>query len=359
MERVKFAASRGFYDTLKTRVDEYFERRRIRKADNWQMYLKTGIIAVWVLGSYCLLVFGAGSFWTAIPLVLSLGLSVAGVGFNIQHDGAHEAYSRFKSINWLMGFTMDLVGGSSVFWHRKHNILHHTYTNINGVDEDIFDGSMFRLAPSQPLRKLHRFQHFYVYVLYTFLSIKWMFYDDWKSLFLVKTGRQAAPRVSNLDTLLLVSTKLFHLSYSVIVPLFFHSLWVVILFNLIYHFILGFTLAVVFQMAHAVGEAEFPVPNAGTGVVENEWAIHQVQTTADFARNNPILNWLIGGLNFQIEHHLFPRISHVHYRSISLIVEKTCREFGLKYNLYPGFFAGFVAHYKWLREMGRATPQPA
>ncbi|MCE9596936.1 MAG: acyl-CoA desaturase [Spirochaetia bacterium] len=359
MEKITFQMHRGFHEVLKARVNEYFATRAIRPRDNWQMYLKTALIATWVLMSYISLVFLASSWYVALPLVLSFAFAICAVGFNIQHDGAHQAFSNSKNVNWLMAFTMDLIGGSHVFWRRKHNILHHTYTNINGVDEDIFDGSMFRLSPDQSRKKIHRFQHFYTYALYAFLTLKWMFYDDWKSLFRVRFGKaDEQPRISNRDVILFVATKAFHASYSLIIPALFHPIWLVILFNLLFHFVLGFMLAVVFQMAHAVGDVAFPTPDKTTGDIDNEWAIHQVETTANFAMNNPIIGWYAGGLNFQIEHHLFPRICHIHYRPLSAIVQKTCAEFGVHYQSYSTFLKGFVAHFRWLRTMGKAYPFP-
>lgn len=350
MEKVVFRRPAGFYDTLKQRVADYFENRPSR--DHWFMYTKAFLIFTWALASYTGLMFFADSWWSALLLVLSLSFAFSAIGFNIQHDGGHEAFSRSKAVNRVMAFTLDLIGGSSVFWRQKHNIQHHTYTNINGMDEDIYDGSMFRLSPEQPLRPIHRFQHLYTFILYAFLSLKWVFYDDWKQLVLIKMGKRAAPSVSSSQLALFVAGKAFHLSYTVILPLIFHPLLYVILFNLAFHCVLGLTLALVFQMAHATGEAAFPAPGKD-GVIENEWAVHQVETTSNFAMGNPIVRWFTGSLNFQIEHHLFPRISHVHYRSLSAIVQQTCKEYGVKYYAYPGVIAGFVAHYRWLRSMGQ------
>jgi linoleoyl-CoA desaturase len=113
------------------------------------------------------------------------------------------------------------------------------------------------------------------------------------------------------------------------------------------------TLSVVFQVAHCVEEAEFPLPRAGTGLIENAWAIHQVETTVDFARRSRVAAWLLGGLNFQIEHHLFPRISHVNYPAISKVIEETCRDFGVRYVEFTSFRAGIGSHFRWLRRMGK------
>jgi linoleoyl-CoA desaturase len=121
----------------------------------------------------------------------------------------------------------------------------------------------------------------------------------------------------------------------------------------------GILLSLVFQVAHCVEEVAFPLPDAGTGRIEHGWALHQAEASANFARGSRLITWLVGGLNFQIEHHLFPRISHVNYPALSTLVEETCREFGVRYTAFTSFRAGLVSHYRWLRRMGMAEPRRA
>jgi len=109
----------------------------------------------------------------------------------------------------------------------------------------------------------------------------------------------------------------------------------------------------VFQLAHCVEEASFPLPGKVSGRVDNAWAVHQAETTVDFARRSRVAAWFLGGLNFQIEHHLFPRISHVNYPALSRVVEETCRDFGVRYTQYTSLRAGMASHFRWLRRMGR------
>jgi len=353
MAKISFTKELGFYETVKTRVDAYFKDNNIPKRDNWQMYLKTIIIFLWLLCSYIFLVFFSVRLIVAIPLIISLALAFAAVGFNVQHDGGHGGYSDNKKVNWWMAFTLDLIGGSKIIWHQKHNILHHTYTNINGMDADIHNGAIFRFAPTQPQKKHHYFQHLYAVILYGLLTLSWALYDDWEQLISKKVGTQKLPTVNKKELFLLLLTKLFFIIYTMIIPSFFYPVWLVIVGNLLFHFIFGMILSIVFQIAHTVDETTFPLPDKATGKIENEWAIHQVETTADFARNNHLLNWYVGGLNFQIEHHLFPRICHIHYPAISSIVQKTCEEFGVKYSSYPSFVSGITAHFNWLKKLGR------
>lgn len=147
--------------------------------------------------------------------------------------------------------------------------------------------------------------------------------------------------------------ELVFLTLAIGIPLLFHRLWVVFLFYGIVAAVLGSVLSVVFHLAHAVEAAEFPMPVQETGNIEHAWAIHQVETTADFARRSRVAAWLLGGLNFQIEHHLLPRICHINFPALSSIVEETCREYGVKYDEHPSFLAGLASHFRWLRQMGK------
>ena len=139
-------------------------------------------------------------------------------------------------------------------------------------------------------------------------------------------------------------------------PLLFHPLGVVLVYYGVVALVLGLLLSVVFQLAHCVEQAEFPLPRQDTGRIDNAWAIHQVETSVDFARHSGVAAWLLGGLNFQIEHHLFPRICHANYPAISKLVEETCREYGVKYSEHESVWAGVVSHFRWLRQMGMPSP---
>ena len=319
------------------------------------MYLKTAVILAWLTASYGLLVFFAGAWWSALPLAISLGLSMAAVGFNIQHDGGHQAYSRRPWVNRLMARTLDLLGGSSYFWARKHNTIHHSYANITGHDDDIDLGFLGRLSPHQKRLRFHRFQHLYLWVLYGFLPTKWQVYDDFRDLVTGRVCGNRFARPKGWDLVVFLGGKALFFSLALAVPLLMHPVWAVLPLYLVVSFVQGVTLSVVFQLAHCVEEAAFPLPRQDTGRMETAWAVHQVQATVDFARGNRLLSWFIGGLNFQIEHHLFPRICHVHYAAIAPLVEQTCREFGLGYVAHQTFLAGVGSHFRWLRRMGMSS----
>lgn len=352
--RITFGKGNEFQTALRKKVDAYFEKTGKSRQDNLEMYFKTAVILSWFVASYVLVVFYAQAWWQVVPLAISLGVSVAAIGFNIMHDGGHEAYSRFPIVNRIMARTLDLVGGSSYLWHLKHGVFHHTYTNITGYDNDVELGNFGRLSPHQKYRKIFRFQQFYLWPLYGVMAMKWHFLDDFTDLINGRIGPHKIARPKGKNLMVVIFGRIFFFIMAFAVPLVFHPLWAVALTYVVAAFVLGLTLSVVFQLAHCVEEAEFPKPPTETHKIETPWAVHQVETTVDFARNNPLATWLLGGLNFQVEHHLFPRICHVHYPAISKLVEETSAEFGIKYRVNPSVRAGIASHFRWMRRMGQA-----
>ncbi len=350
-QKLKFGQDIGFQSELRHRVEDFIRSTGIRQRDCPQMYLKTTLILAAFACSYGLLVFGAQTWWQALPLAVILGFTAAEIGFNIQHDGGHKAYSRRFWVNKLMAMTLDMVGGSSYVWRWKHVVLHHTYVNVKGHDTDIDLGIFGRLSPQHRHRSYHRWQHIYLWPLYGVMVIKWHFFDDFHDVITGRIGENRIPRPRGWELVLFTGGKLTFLVLAFGIPLLSHSFWSVVLFYALITWIVGVILSVVFQLAHTVEQADFPCVDKSTGRIENAWAVHQVQSSVDFARNNRLVSWLVGGLNFQIEHHLFPTLSHVNYPAISAIVEKTCREYGVHYSAHPTLGGAVASHYRWLRRM--------
>jgi linoleoyl-CoA desaturase len=351
---LKFDAGDGFYAELRRRVDQYFETVGHGRRDRPQMYLKTALVGAWCVASYVLLlVFAADSWWLAVPFALSLALSLATVGFNVQHDAGHSAYSGRRWVNRLMASTLDLMGGSSYVWTRKHNSIHHSYANITGYDDDLDIGVLGRLTPHQPRLPFHRLQHYYLWLVYGFLPLKWLLWDDFRHVITGRIGGHRLARPKGWDLVTFILGKLGALLLMFGIPLMLHPLKVVLIFYAVVSFVLGVIVSVVFQLAHCVEEAAFPEPpSPGETRVGTGWAAHQARATVNFARGNRLLSWMIGGLNFQIEHHLFPQISHVHYPAIAPLVEQTCKDYGLQYTAHETLLASVVSHFRWLRRMG-------
>lgn len=349
----------GFLAELRRRADGYFAATGRSERDCWQMYLKTAVILAWLGTSYALLVFASPTVWLAAPFSISLALAISAVGFSVQHDGSHHAYSRYAWVNRLAALSLDMIGASSYLWRWKHVVLHHTYTNIDGHDTDIDVGALARLSPGQRRRWYHRWQHLYLWPFYALTASVWHLHGDFREVITGRIHGHKIPRPKGWELVAFVTGKVVSIGLLLGVPMLVHSWWVVLLFYLAVTGVIGVVLAVVFQLAHCVEEAEFPQPAPGTLRLPDAWAAHQVRTTVDFSRGNRVLSWVLGGLNFQVVHHLFPKVCHVHYPALSRIVEDTCREFGVRYSAHRSFAAGVASHYRWLRRLGRPGPVPA
>lgn len=354
--RLTFGRDNAFQKELRRRVDEFFNSTHHRRRDCPEMYLKTAIILSLFTGFYLLLVFVAETWWQAVPLAVLLSFAVATIGFNIEHDGSHHSFSDYAWVNKLMAMTLDLIGGSSYVWHWKHVVVHHTYVNITGHDADIDVAFFGRLTPHQKRFKFHRWQQFYMWPLYGLNVIKWHLYDDFRDVILSRIGSTRMPRPKRWELMGFIGGKALFLTLAFGLPLLVHPVWLVLLFYVITVSLAGIVVSVVFQLAHCVEEADFPMPVEGSSSIENAWAVHQVETTVDFARRSKVESWLLGGLNFQIEHHLFPRVCHVNYPAISVVVEQTCKDFGVRYQEHRSFRAGLSSHFQWLRRMGQQMP---
>jgi linoleoyl-CoA desaturase len=351
---LKFIGRSTFQGELKRRIDEYFTQTGRRKRDCWQMYLKSAILLTSFFALYAALVFAAPAWWLSIPVAIALGLVTASIGMNIQHDGSHQAYSDRPWINRLTAMTLEMIGGSSYLWHYQHGVFHHTYTNITGHDNDVDVGIFGRLTPHQKRLPFHRWQHLYMWFLYGFVAIRWHIWGDISDIIRGKMGDHPIPRPKGWNLVQFIAGKLVFLTIAFAIPMIFHPWWVVLLFYALIASVIGIVLTVVFQLAHAVEGAEFTIPDGDSNKIDNAWAIHQAESTVDFARGNRIASYVLGGLNYQIEHHLFPRICHINYPAMSKIVEQTCHDFGVKYNEHRTFSAGVRSHYRWLRYLGRA-----
>jgi linoleoyl-CoA desaturase len=353
IHRVEFDKDSSFQKELGRRVDEYFKTAGKRKRDCRQMYVKTAFILASFAASYVLLVFVADTLWQGLALAVLLGLSTTAVGFNIQHDGGHGAYSERTWVNRLTAWTLDIIGGSSLRWHWKHTIIHHMFVNITGYDSDIDLGPMARMSPHQKRRWFHRWQHLYLWPLYGLLAAKMQLLDDFRYLATGRLGPHHVPRGGGWNLAVFAVGKAIFLTWAFAVPLLLHPPLTVLFYYTVAALTLGIVLSLVFIIPHLVDKADFPLPNPDTGRMAKPWAVHQALVTVDFARDNKILTLLLGGLNYHKEHHLFPTVCHVNYPAMAKVVEQTCRDFGLPYNEHRTFLAGIAAHYRWLRRMGR------
>jgi linoleoyl-CoA desaturase len=349
--RPRFASTSPFHAELKRRVEAHFAQAGISPEGGGAIFLKVAVMFAWLSSSYALALWGDVAGWQAALLACSVGLAVAGIGFTVMHDAVHDSATSSPRWNRLLGFSGDVNGASAHVWRQRHNVLHHTYTNIARVDDDLEGGPLLRLAPWQPRHPLHRFQHLYVWFLYALFPLRWWLFDDFLIVFRGRIGAQPIPRPKGWALAAFLGGKVTFLAWAFVIPAFTHpTAWLIPLWLLAIG-TTGLTLAVFFQLAHCVGEAGFIDPASGV-LPCDDWARHQVSTTVDFARENRLLTWYVGGLNYQIEHHLFPRVSHVHYPALARLVEQTCREHAVPYRAAPTLFAALRSNVMWLRRMG-------
>lgn len=291
----------------------------------------------------------------AILLYLISGLGIAGIGMGIMHDANHGAYTKHSRLNSLLSHTLDYMGCSSKMWKLQHNVLHHTYTNIHGHDEDI-DAPLFllRFSPHSKGYKIQKFQHYYVWFFYGILTLYWVTVKDFKKATdYYKMGLIQTKKEYRLQILKLIPLKILYLTYALLLPLIFApfpAYWIILGFILM-HVLAGILLSVVFQLAHVVPHTNFPQSNS-PGKMDINWHIHQLQTTSNFSPKSRFLFWYLGGLTNQIEHHLFPNICHIHYRTISKIVARTAKDFHIPYYVNKTLFSAIYGHVKTLRILG-------
>lgn len=356
-EKVSFEkpGSPSFHKEVRDRVDQYFQEQDISKHANGEMIFKTVIILTgWVL-TFALILSNLVSPWVMLLLAMMHGFFAAMIGMNIGHDAIHGAYTNNPKINKRLGVLFNLVGANDYVWNITHNIVHHTYTNMPEHDEDIHQIPILRMEPTQKLQWIHRFQYIYAYFFYCFASLSWVFIKDYKKFFQRDIGGHVRNSIPRKEVIRLFTYKALYYAVFLVLPLLVVDLaWYWILVGFIAaHFVEGFVLAIVFMLAHIIEGTEFPEANA-QGQVEMPWANMQLLTTSNFAIDNPVVNYICGGLNFQIEHHLFPKVCHVHYPKIAQIVRQTAKDNGLPYLEHRTFFGAIASHTRLLKQFGRA-----
>ena len=342
-----------FYTALKKEIDQYFKSNSIKKTGNWELYTKAIVLGVSAISIYLVLLNVSMSVGAGILLSALLGFILASIGFNVMHDACHGSYSSKKWINDLLGYSLNALGGNSFIWKFKHNIIHHTYTNVDGIDDDIAKSPLMRQCSTQKWVPAHRFQHFYVVLVYAISSFAWVTMMDFNKYFSKKVFTTPLQKMKTSDHVIFWASKFLYVLFYVIIPVIFVGWQAWAIGFAVMHITLGLSLALVFQLAHVVEHANFEVATDDPKKIENEWAIHQVLTTANFAPKNLFVNWYVGGLNFQIEHHLFPRISHVHYPAISPLVKKVCLEHNIRYNQFPTMWGAIQSHFKMMKDLGK------
>jgi linoleoyl-CoA desaturase len=355
MPKITFSnRNNEFYQNLKIAVDEYFDKNRLKKTGDWRLFSKTIILVSAAATGYLFLMLGNLSAFPALAICIGLGYTFACIGFSVMHDANHGSYSTKPWLNDMIGLSANALGASAFFWKQKHNILHHTYTNVDGLDDDIAKSPIIRQCETQKWVPAHKVQHLYLLPVYALSSIFWIFFMDFAKYFTGRIYTTEAWKMTTKNKVIFWITKLGYLTFYIVLPIvkwgFFPWLGGFVLL----HVAMGLTLSIVFQLAHVVENTEFEhVALDETKHIDEAWAIHELKTTSNFAMKSKLVSWFVGGLNFQIEHHLFPKVSHIHYPAISKIVQQKCAEYNLPYNQYPTMLQAVASHFRVMKHLGK------
>lgn len=344
-----------FFRTLNKRINNYFKENNIKKTGNWQLYLKAIVMFAILIVPLILVLTLDLPWWAQVLCMMMIGVGMAGVGMNVMHDANHDTFSSKKWVNRLMGSSIYILAGNDYNWKVQHNVLHHTYTNIHEHDEDLDAGGLIRFSPHAKWHRFHKYQKYYSIFLYGLLTINWAITTDFKQTYQYLKRKLSYGKMPNPVTqwTKLIIGKIVYYALWIALPLIVGIAWWKVLIGFfIMHYTAGIILSVIFQLAHVMPNTEMPTPDE-VGNMKNTWAIHQLYTTSNFAPKNGFVRFFTGGLNYQVEHHLFSNISHIHYKNLAKIVKKTAHEFSLPYNEYKTFGRAVVEHFRQLDMLGR------
>lgn len=353
--QVQSKEQRQFYATLNKRVNRFFKDQQLSKKANTEMIVKTIVFITAYVGGFGLILALQPGWTLALILWAVMGLAISGIGMSIMHDAIHGAYSKNDWVNRLMGYTLNLAGGATINWYWQHNYLHHTYTNITDWDEDIEDKGALKFSPHTQTKWFHKLQQVYAFFFYGLLTLYWVVGKDFVQFFrYTKNGvNKYSRRMTQFIFVQIVALKIAYFAVFFYVPIYLIGIPTtqVVVGFLLMHFIAGVVLTVIFQLAHSVEGTDHPMPDE-EGNIQNAWAIHEMNTTVNFATGNRLLSWYVGGLNYQVEHHLFPHICHVHYPKIAPIVRETAEEYGVPYMVNDTLKGAIRSHLKLLARYG-------
>ena len=357
MSKITFNNShQQFYQSLKKSVEAYFQTRHLKKTGNWKLYCKAIVLIPAAIALYVILLSVHLPVLISLLFCVLLGIAIACIGFNVMHDANHGSYSNRQWINKTLGLSLNAIGGTAFFWKQKHNVLHHTYTNIEGADDDIAQSKLLRQSPTQPWKPIHKYQHIYMTLAYSLMLFMWVSVKDFKKYFTKMIHNTPLQPMNLQEHITFWASKILYLFFYIILPVIIVGPLAWLIGYVILCMTTSILIAYVFQLAHAVEGPAFDSVGIEDKMIETEWAIHQVKTTANFSPHSKFVSWWVGGLNFQIEHHLFPRISHVHYPAISQIVRMHCAKFALPYHSFPNVLSAVASHIRTMKNLGRKSP---
>lgn len=357
MKSLKFSNEKTqFVTTLKSRVNTLFQSNGLSKTANTEMKLKSvTAFAIYLIPYFVMMMAAPSNLLLLFGLWIFMGLGMAIIGTSVMHDSLHGSYSKKKRVNYIMGMSAWLVGADATIWKFQHNVLHHTYTNIEHADEDIDPRFVLRFSPNQPRRWFHRFQHIYALFFYSISTLLWVTIKDFiKAFNYRKKGLVKSGELSRVLIIMVLRKASYHFLFLVLPILVLPvSTGLILTMFICMHLTAGLLLSLIFQPAHVIPTSTFIEPKDTT--IQQNWYVHQLYTTSNFGLSSRLIFWFTGGLNHQIEHHLFPNICHIHYRKIGKIVRETTKEFGMPYHNQKTFWLAISNHFRMLKTLGRGA----
>ena len=339
------------FKDLKQEVYSFLLEKGIPVKRPKMMLFKASFLwTLWFISYGLFLFFGRESLASAILLTLPWTFIMLVIQLSVMHDASHGAVSDHTWVNRLMTFSISFLGGSALLWRNQHCQAHHSFTNVHGSDHDIDTNGLLRLHPEQDLKWYHQYQHFYAWLLYPLFILSWIWWGDFRDIF-NNTYSIGSKRMKQVIVEVIL-VKAWHSFLFLAVPMyFFGSLWVTVSCYLLGFSILGLFMVVIFQLAHVTGIQA--LPNRPRN--EDDWILKQVSTTADFSVKNHFLTWCTGGLNFQVEHHLFPLMGHINYPIVQPIVKRYCLKNGLPYLAQSSLYSAIKGHQRHLVNLGQVS----
>jgi linoleoyl-CoA desaturase len=340
----------SFPKVLRRRLDKFFADGNISPKADRTMWVKIATGLAVLAGSWIALYAFKPDSWKFVALYLLGGLAQTFLLLNIAHDSNHNAISSVPSVNKTLNYVFDVCGINSYMWRILHHRGHHSCVNVQGEDDALTGRGILRFTPHEPRKPLQRFQHVYALFLYAMFSLDYVFVRDFECFFFPSHDYLKRTRHPLREYAILFAGKAFYITYMLVLPVVVlgkSPLLVAGAFVLV-HWIIGLSVALVFQTTHTVDSTYFPTDR---GEFENG-VYHIFATTADYATNNPLVGWLTGGLNHHIAHHLCPFVCHTHYAPLTRIVKETAEEFGVPYRQHPTMTRAIWHHLILLKQLG-------
>ena len=348
--------SSAFNKDLYLAINQYFDGNGISRFADGQMVAKLVIAGVWWAGSLALLL-TISSSPTSFVLLYGFHLfSHLFILLNIAHDANHSAIVKDGVLKNALRYSFDLCGISSYMWRLFHNHQHHNHMNVTGEDDGLVSHGLLRYTPHLKHRFFHRYQHKYLFLVYSFFSLDYIFVKDFEGFFFPFLNGLKEKKHPKIEYVKLFLLKLGYIGYVLVLPIYFlgFSASLVLLSFVVWQLLIGVIGATIIQVEHPLRLNEFPKSKSDY----EHFIYHVFATTSDHSIDSFVANWFYGGLHLHVVHHLAPRVCHTHYRPLTRLVQEVAAKHGVYYKRNKTIFDAIREHYMHLRNLSLSTTQP-